>query len=141
MEQNNSVRLIAALQRATHAVGRWLERELRAWRLSQAEAHVLAYLAVAGTRPISDLHRHFGHRRSTLTNVLDRLEARGMVRRTPNPASRRSTLVELTEAGREAGARVAALFAQIDRAVRERVTSKELVAFHTVIATLEEETR
>ncbi len=37
----------------------------------------------------------------TMTNRLDRLEARGLVRRLPDPHDRRALLVELTEAGRE----------------------------------------
>jgi DNA-binding MarR family transcriptional regulator len=37
----------------------------------------------------------------TMTNRLDRLEARGLVRRLPNPDDRRGLAVELTGAGRE----------------------------------------
>ncbi len=36
----------------------------------------------------------------TMTNRLDRLEARGLVRRLPDPRDRRGLLVELTDAGR-----------------------------------------
>lgn len=38
----------------------------------------------------------------TITGVLDQLEATGLVRRCPNPADRRSTLVELTAGGQAA---------------------------------------
>lgn len=37
----------------------------------------------------------------TMTNRLDKLEARGLVRRIPNPADRRSLAVELTGKGRK----------------------------------------
>jgi DNA-binding MarR family transcriptional regulator len=37
----------------------------------------------------------------TMTNRLDKLERRGLVKRIPNPEDRRSLVVELTEAGRE----------------------------------------
>ncbi len=36
----------------------------------------------------------------TMTNRLDRLEARGLVRRRPNPDDRRGLVIELTDAGR-----------------------------------------
>ncbi|MER7006533.1 MarR family transcriptional regulator [Dactylosporangium sp. NPDC000555] len=38
---------------------------------------------------------------TSVTNAVDRLEAAGLVRRTPHPADRRSTIVELLDAGRE----------------------------------------
>jgi len=38
----------------------------------------------------------------TITGVLDQLEAAGLVRRSPNPADRRSTLAELTADGQAA---------------------------------------
>lgn len=37
----------------------------------------------------------------TITSVLDQLQAAGLVRRSPHPSDRRSTIAELTPAGRE----------------------------------------
>jgi DNA-binding MarR family transcriptional regulator len=34
-----------------------------------------------------------------VTNIVDRLQADGLVRRSPHPTDRRATLVEITEAG------------------------------------------
>jgi DNA-binding MarR family transcriptional regulator len=36
---------------------------------------------------------------TSVTNIVDRLEADGLVRRTPHPTDRRTTLVEITPAG------------------------------------------
>ena len=41
---------------------------------------------------------------TSVTNAVDRLEAAGLVRRTPHPQDRRTTLVELTDAGRDLAA-------------------------------------
>ena len=38
---------------------------------------------------------------TSITNIVDRLEADGLARRLPHPSDRRTTLVELTDAGRE----------------------------------------
>jgi len=37
---------------------------------------------------------------TSITNIVDRLESDGLARRLPHPTDRRTTLVELTEAGR-----------------------------------------
>jgi DNA-binding MarR family transcriptional regulator len=36
---------------------------------------------------------------TSVTNIVDRLQADGLARRTPHPTDRRATLVEITEAG------------------------------------------
>jgi DNA-binding MarR family transcriptional regulator len=51
----------------------------------------------------------------TMTNRLDKLEARGLVRRTPNPDDRRSLAVELTGSGRR----------MVDELVGEHVANEE----------------
>ncbi len=38
---------------------------------------------------------------ASVTNAVDRLETTGLVRRTPHPSDRRTTLAALTDAGRE----------------------------------------
>jgi len=52
-----------------------------------------------------------------MTNLLDRLEDRGLVRRTPDPDDRRSVLVQLTPSGRKT----------IDRAVSTEAAREESV--------------
>ena len=42
---------------------------------------------------------------ASVTNAVDRLEAQGLVRRSPHPTDRRATLVELTDDGRAAAAK------------------------------------
>jgi DNA-binding MarR family transcriptional regulator len=38
---------------------------------------------------------------TSVTNIVDRLEADGLVKRTPHPTDRRTTLVEISAPGRE----------------------------------------
>jgi DNA-binding MarR family transcriptional regulator len=106
--------LIAEWQRATHLLLHAVERELADLGLSAAETNTLACFAGAPARPVRDLVAATGQRPSTLTGVLDRLERRRLVTRTPNPQDRRSVLVELTPAGRTAAERVATAFAAVE---------------------------
>ena len=139
MNEHETPHLAPALERATHALALWIEREFRDVGLSQAEAHVLAYLARQPTATINDLHNSFGHKRSTLTSILDRLEARGWVRRARHSTSRRLVALELTEEGRAVGERVSNALRDIEERVRARVDDAALAAFFEVIHSFEEE--
>ncbi|HEY1388560.1 MAG TPA: MarR family transcriptional regulator [Ktedonobacterales bacterium] len=139
MNNHDAPRLAPALEHATHALGLWVERAFRDVGLTQAEAHVLAYLARQPNAAINDLHTSFGHKRSTLTSILDRLEARRWVRRLPHPASRRLVAVELTEAGQAIGERVGGALVAIEERVSTRVGDAAIGGFLAVIHALEEE--
>jgi DNA-binding MarR family transcriptional regulator len=106
--------LIAEWQRVTHLLLRALDAELADLGLSAAETNALACFAGAPSRPVRDLVAATGQKPSTLTGILDRLERRDLVARRPNPADRRSVVVELTPAGRAAGERVAVAFAHVE---------------------------
>ena len=95
-----ALRLIAHLHKATHQVGLYVHRELGELAISQAEAHVLSYLSARGPCSIADVHHSFGHRRSTLTSILNRLEDRGLITREIHPDDRRSVLLRLTRDGK-----------------------------------------
>ncbi|WP_037067797.1 MarR family winged helix-turn-helix transcriptional regulator [Pseudonocardia acaciae] len=62
---------------------------------------VLAALRRAPARSQARLAETAGRDKTRLIPILDRLERRGLVRRTPDPADRRNRIVELTEAGEE----------------------------------------
>ena len=139
MNNRDGPHLAPAVEHATHTLGLWVERMFRDVGLLQAEAHVLAYLARHPDAAINDLHSSFGHKRSTLTSILDRLEARGWVRRVPHPTSRRLVAVELTEVGRETGERVWGALHTVETQVRAKVGDAAFADFLAVIRALEEE--
>ena len=133
--------IVQALRRATHLVSETLATELEALELTQGEMHVLADLAgMTGTATPGELHRGFGHRHSTVTGILDRLERKGLIERPADPGDRRSRPVRLTTAeGRRAAARVARAIARLDAAVEARTRPADVEGFQAVLAALEEE--
>jgi DNA-binding MarR family transcriptional regulator len=131
------VELVSSLERAAHLVGLYLEPTLRDLGITQAEAHVLARLARTGATPIAALHHEFGHKRSTLTNVVDRLEQRGSVRREVNPRDRRSFLVHLTVSGRPVARRVTRALEALDRELARPLRERDLVGLESVVRSLE----
>lgn len=85
------------------------------------------------------LHTSFGHKRSTLTSVLDRLEQRGWVRRGSHPTSRRLVMIHLANEGRRVGERVAMILRGVEDGVATRTGHGDIEAFLRVIGAIGDE--
>lgn len=66
------------------------------------ELDLLAMLTEAGPTSVKSLVADLGLPRSTMTAIVDRLQARGLVLRHPNPEDRRSVVLEATPAAEQA---------------------------------------
>jgi DNA-binding MarR family transcriptional regulator len=67
---------------------------------SRYEALVLLTFARDGALPLSKVGERLQVHATSVTNVIDRLEAAGLVRREPNPRDGRGTLAVITDDGR-----------------------------------------
>jgi DNA-binding MarR family transcriptional regulator len=130
-----ALRFIPQVHRATHRVGLHIER-LRRPRVTQAEAHVLAFLD-AGASTIAEVHRAFAHKRSTLTSILDRLEARQLILRTSDPRDRRTFVISLTARGRTVARRVARHLEAFEARVLASASQAEIRTFLRVLDALD----
>jgi len=70
-----------------------------------------------------------------VTLIVDDLEGRGLVKRTPHPDDRRSKLVQLTAAGRTAAARADAILDEPPPALRD-VPAEDLAVLLRVLGNL-----
>ncbi|HET6763106.1 MAG TPA: MarR family transcriptional regulator [Longimicrobiaceae bacterium] len=94
--------LLMLLVRVSAALEARLERSVEPWGLSLAKVGALHHLASApGPLPLGQLADRLCCVRSNVTQLVDRLEADGLVRRVPDPSDRRSVLAAITPAGRE----------------------------------------
>ena len=124
--------LVISLIWAAHSVQESLEQALQRHSLSIAKLNVLSRLAESGEPlSLSELASRLNCVRSNVTQLVDRLEAEGMVRREADPLDRRSIRAVLTASGRarqrvgaqeleSAESRVGGLLAQHDRAALQR---------------------
>ena len=95
--------VLSRVTRLSHHLDRARSQAFSAHELDSWEFDVLAALRRAGA-PYALSPGRLGAQTlvtsGTMTNRIDRLEARGLVRREPDPADRRGVRVVLTEAGR-----------------------------------------
>ena len=132
--------VLRAVERANQLVSRHLSRQLAGAGLTDIEAHVLFHLdhLPAGAQPaVRDLKSAFGLPPTTLTAVLDRLERRRLIHRTPNPDDRRSMLVVPTALGRRRIAEISSLLSSVEAAVAAGVSQSDIAAFRRVLDALE----
>ena len=64
------------------------------------EALVLLYFSRQGSLPLGKMGDRLMLHPTSVTNIIDRLEDQGLVRRVPHPTDRRTTLAEITDDGR-----------------------------------------
>ena len=69
------------------------------------EALMLLSFTRTGALPLGKIGERLQVHRTSVTNIVDKLEADGLVRRVPHEADRRATLAEITDAGRATAAR------------------------------------
>lgn len=91
------------LSEAFWAVARQLretsQETLAPWDITPSHLRALRVLRRHGPMRLSALSDHLHIAARSATEVVDGLEARGLVERRPDPGDRRATLVEVTEHG------------------------------------------
>ena len=80
---------------------------------SRFEALALLSFTRTGTMPMGRMGARLQVHPTSVTNTVDRLEAQGLVARIPHPTDRRTTLVEITPAGRTRVERAAAALGDV----------------------------
>jgi len=98
-----------------------LDRELSKYDISAPQLIVLAYVANKEADSAAALCKSISYDPGAMTRMIDRLQEKGLIRRTPNLEDRRATNLELTAAGR-------ALYPQL-LAAKETVQAQFLRGF------------
>ena len=141
--------LPALLAQATQLISGEFHRVVKSKGVTVSEWRVLATLAGGEPLSIGALAQITVTKQPTLTRVLDRMEARGEVRRIPHGEDRRVTLVGITPAGsrlvagliklaREHEHRVLEPFG-LQRAADLKATLKRMIELHKDLAEAEED--
>ncbi|MEP6599432.1 MAG: MarR family transcriptional regulator [Actinomycetota bacterium] len=109
-EVYDAMRAVTSIMRAQQILIAELDAMLKPYGVtfSRYEALVLLTFAKQGALPLSKIGERLQVHATSVTNVIDRLEAAGLVRRQPNPRDGRGTLAVITDDGRRVAAEATA---------------------------------
>lgn len=99
MPKERYLRTLRALAECYHAFSRHDAAHARSLGYTPAQFDIIATLGNTGGMTFKELGEKTLITKGTLTGVVDRLEARGIVRRVGSRADARSTIVQLTAKG------------------------------------------
>ena len=129
--------LVFSFLSAADAVEARLEAALDPTGLSLAKLAVLQFLAEAKEAlPLSDLAARQHCVRSNITQLIDRLEKEGLVRRRAAADDRRSVLAEITPAGQQAHAKGMRALAEAQRAIVKALKAGEATSLQNALSAL-----
>jgi len=114
-----------------------VEAKLSEIGLSLAKLAALHRLSEAGeSLPLGQLAERLSCVKSNVTQLVDRLEADGLVARAADPNDRRSRLAVLTDAGRSAYEKGRRIQLDAEEALFGALTAEESATLHTLLAKL-----
>jgi DNA-binding MarR family transcriptional regulator len=124
-----------AVLHAAHAVEAEVESKLNEVHLSMAKLMALKALSEAGeSLPLGQLAGRLSCVKSNITQLVDRLEADGLVARRLDPNDRRTKLAVLTAAGRKACDEGTRVQRDVERALLKRLTRDEARILETLVS-------
>jgi DNA-binding MarR family transcriptional regulator len=93
---------VTSLMRVHQVLARQADQILAPIDLTFARYELLVrlYFVDGQSLPLSQLGRALQIHQTSITSLVDKLEKQGLIKRTPHPADRRSTIAEMTPAGR-----------------------------------------
>jgi DNA-binding MarR family transcriptional regulator len=110
-----------------------MERGLAERSLSRSRAELLWRLRARSPMTQRELSQALRCTPRNVTDLVDALEAAGLVARGPHPTDRRATLVSLTDQGKAAAARLQAEYRQFGAELFGDLSPAELASFVKVV--------
>jgi DNA-binding MarR family transcriptional regulator len=132
-----STGLLPLLLHAGTAVAEHLERTLEPWNLSLAKLRAMEQLAGAPDGvPLGQLADRLNCVKSNVTQLVDRLEADGFVRRVQRPNDKRCVVATLTDKGRASFRSASAARERAEREVLGRLDDGDRERLEGLLARL-----
>lgn len=133
--------IISPIHRAGRQIALFLGRQTEKLGLTPDEAHLLTYVDIYGPCPVNELIRVFGHKNTTMTSTLDRLEKRKYIVRKLNPGDRRSFLITVTSQGSRVADKARTIVADFELAIRHQINQKDIKGFIRIMEVINDVTK
>jgi DNA-binding MarR family transcriptional regulator len=130
-------RHLDAILQTAHALEARMEAALGEAGLSGAKFSVLSELVRSGEAlPLSELADRLACVRSNMTQLVDRLEADGLVRRVADPNDRRSVKAQITQEGERRQSDGSRRVEELERGLEALVSQADGAALHRTLNAL-----
>ena len=137
-QRPNAPSIWLALMHAHAVMDRAARESIRHTGLCYTDFAVLESLLHRGPLPVNAIATEIHLTSGSMTTAVDRLVARGLVRRAENPADKRSRLVELTAEGRSLiGSSYAQHADDLGRAIDPALSAEERAQLFALLRKLE----
>lgn len=130
--------LLSQLLRASIGLQKALDRCFAHAGLTSQEAAVVVHCAESKDLSASKLAQAMGRDKGKITRFVDRLEARGFVRRVASPRDQRLLIIRPTVRGQRAVPELKRAFEQIREEILAGVQSEDLIRLVLVLTALHE---
>lgn len=131
-------RVESTLMATARLIREAFDARLEAVDLNLTQASLLAYVAEFGATSQTQLADQMGIGRAAIGNVIDRLEARSLVERQPDPDDRRVWRVDLTDDGRVLAKQVVEIDEVLRAELRHGIGREERQALSWVLSRLQQ---
>lgn len=133
-------RILSPIHQANRQASLHIDGLLSELAVTAQEGQLLAFVAARDGVPVSAVVRLLGVSKSTVTSLLQRLQAAGLLRRGDNPADARSALLFVTEKGRRVGQTARERVLELERRIQARVSDADMRALARIVDAVTAET-
>lgn len=127
------------LSKANQMSIRFLAQKVAELNITPVQALVLGFLSDEDRITSSELGKRSELDSATMTGILDRLEAAGLIERQGNPADRRSIKIHLTEQGKALAGEAVRIIAEANREFLAILTEQEQEELRSLIRKLRDQ--
>src|SRR5215510_4342200 len=133
-------RVLSPIHQANRQASLHIDTLLADLSVTAQEGQLLAFVSARNSVTVTAIVRLLGVPKSTVTSLLQRLEASGLTRRGDNPDDARSWLVFPTKKGQQLGAVARERVLDLERRIQGRLSEADLRALARIVDAVTAET-